>query len=188
MYAAVAQTPQPYDIKGERLGMSFEEFKKNHYNFRAGNPQKHIKDAFSPHCVTGKSDVFLMLSVEEAAIGITACYPGIDPLDELILHKHPGPTLANQKLQAYTFYFYKGKLFKIIAVFKADEYDAMKAAFIEKFGKTFLERSNSIIWSNGISTVGLTHYASGDNSIMLMTLKSVMDEINSILPKPKNDL
>lgn len=200
-----AQGVQPYDIKGDKLGMSLEEFKKHHYSFHAGSPKLHVPDSTGPFC-TDRADSEMFLSADEAAAGVVSCYPAWSVyrpgLANLNRATHAeAETLANVELQGIAFHFYKGQLFKIIVIFPAEGYDIMKVAFAEKFGAPVIiphelqnaygakfdgEESN---WTNGVSSIQMKRRASDlSTGGMVMLLPDIQKQVEAAMPKKPKDL
>lgn len=183
--AAFSQVAKPqFDLKGVKLGLSLEQFKQDHYSFRRGDPKHHIPDGIGPHCVEHTNDALLMLSTEEAAAGVIACYGGDDIIKEIVVKTKPAPTLANIPLRTYSFFFFSGRLFKVVAAFDSENYSHLQAAFSEKFGKPDAEKSgDQTIWSNGNETIGITHLVSNGWGIMEFVDMVIQKQINEKRPK-----
>jgi hypothetical protein len=221
----VQQQPiQPYDIKGDRLGMSLDEFKQKHYSVENGGG-KNYADIVAPLCtdhVDGGDQQFhdlfnrlaklkgttpmpdfnaaLFVPDGQASIGVIACYPGKNFTMDIALGRTP-PTIANVPLKTYAFHFYQGKLFKIIAVFSVEGYDAMKTAFTEKFGAPEVtphelqnaygakfdgEESN---WTNGVSAIEMKRRVTDlSTGAMIMMMPDVQKQVEAALPKKAKDL
>jgi hypothetical protein len=199
------QAPEPYDIKGDRLGMSMKDFTAKHP---------------APTCKHGYPEPLLFLPGDDAAVGVVACYPGpgsdipgmlAGTKDAYIRaqveqFKHPGTlplnvTIANLPLVGLAFHFYKDRLFRIMVTFKSDDYSTMKTAFTEKFGPPVVtpgEVQNRLgakfdaeesRWSNGVSAIIIKHrVADTETASVLVVLSAIQKEVEEAKPSPKKDL
>lgn len=194
-----------YDIKGDRLGMLLKEFGEKYYSFTAGDAKKRVPDFIGPFCVDHE-DSLLLLSSDDAAAGVIACFPGDAvyagdvPAFNRSTHAQP-QTFANVILKSVSYQFYRGRLFRIAASFDASNYETMKAAFVSKFGTpkaTESEAQNryeakfaneTVQWSNGTSAIEMRQrFTDLETSFIVMAVPSVQQRVDAARPKPKQDL
>jgi hypothetical protein len=183
-----------YDIKGDRLGMTLEEYGKAHYSFFPGDRKSKVSPSIGPYC-KDHDDSLSFLTKDEAAAGVASCanYP--------ILIGTP-TTVANMPMTGIAFKFFKGHMFDVIAVFKEGDYATVKAAFVGKFGAPTSSHVNQVqnrmgakfddetlTWSNGVSAIELRQRASDlDTSAFSIYIPKMLEEVQALLPKPKKDL
>jgi hypothetical protein len=190
-----AEPAKLYDIKGDHLGMTLEEFAKKHYYYVAPIPKQKYRGFIGPDC-EDRDQPSLFLSAQEASVGVIACAA------ERSNWSGPQSTLANVPLQGIGYKFFKGHLFSIMAVFGSDNYAAMKASFTETFGAPASSNSHEVqnrmgakfdddttVWSNGLSMIEMRQRQSDLNtSFLIVYLPKVQEEVEALLPKPKKDL
>jgi hypothetical protein len=177
---AQSQTANPpYDLKGDRLGTSLEDFKAKYHHSISGDTRQ------APFC-TDKEN------------GLTECQI-YWPFEKL--QRNAVETIANAPADLM-FQFVDGKLWEISAVFNQKDFETAKKAFIEKlgdpksneskvyenaFGATF---SGLILgWDNGTSTILLVERNQNLNTSSIQMDHTALAAIaKARLPKPKSDI
>jgi hypothetical protein len=197
-----AEAAKLYEIKGDRLGMTLEEFGQHHYSSTPANAKAKYRGFIGPYCVD-HDEPSLFLNAQEAEMGVVACSPSssiYNPAYARIIGQTQ-PTLANVPLKGIGFKFYKGHLFSIVAVFEAKDYAALKASFVEKFGSAISNLrevqnrmgakfdDDTATWANGVSAIEIRQRQTDlETSALVVYLPKVQEEVTSLLPKPKKDL
>jgi hypothetical protein len=142
----------PYDLKGDRLGMSLGDFRDKHHR-NVGDVDvkgKYHEDAHqAPFC-------------EDKGNGLTECQIYF-PFEKA--EGKAAETIANAPADLM-FEFVDGKLWGISAVFKQADFETVKKGFTEKFGDPKSSESKMyqnafgatfsgqiLGWNNGTSTI-----------------------------------
>ncbi len=169
----------PYDLKGDRLGMSLEDFKAKYRHSVRGDPRE------APFC-------------EDKGNGLTECQIYF-PFEKA--EGKAAETIANVPADLM-FEFVDGKLWGISAVFKQTDFETVKKGFTEKFGdpKSSESRmyqnafgatfSGQILgWNNGTSTILLVERNRNLNTSSVQMEHTDLAAIaNGRRPKPKPDM
>ncbi len=146
--ASSSNTPFLYELKGDRLGMSFEEFKRKYGRGEEGAPER------LPICSNeawGANKAALHSEPWHAPAGII--HARID---------HPAennpPTIGGVKTQLLLYHFLDGQLFRISAFFPTDLFHLVRRAAMEKYGDPNFEtqQPRQVVWQNPVSAVFLT--------------------------------
>jgi hypothetical protein len=138
---------QFYELKGDRLGISIEEF-KGKYN-RSGEGGQRL-----PIC-------------SDTAWGANKASLESDPWHQAakIIHaridlptENNSPTVAGVKTELLLYHFIDGKLFRMTAKLPTDQFHLISEAAIKKYGPVTREshKPRQLIWENAVSTVILT--------------------------------
>jgi hypothetical protein len=138
---------QPYEFKGDRLGMGLAEFRSRHARQIPGCSQR------LPWCSDESTDQRVAELHSEpwhAAAGIV--HARVD------LPFEPSPTIAGAVVQRLLYQFVDGKLFRISALFENDHFPAVCEGMISKHGKATSERQRprQLVWENQSSSIVLT--------------------------------
>jgi hypothetical protein len=143
----VAPGDQLYELKGDRLGITLEEF-KGKYN-RSGEGGQRL-----PIC-------------SDTAWGANKASLESEPWHQAakILHaridlptENNSPTVAGVKTELLLYHFIDGKLFRITAKLPTDQFHLVSEAAIKKYGPVTREtqKPRQLIWENPLATVILT--------------------------------
>jgi hypothetical protein len=161
-------TVQPYELKGDRLGMSLAEFKARHY-------RKVGKKGHAPFCSDEGAAEVQKTRPPFVDCALFARYEVPDSLDRLPSYM----TVANLNPWSYLFKFYEGQLFEIEVAFITlgppedlmSTYRRLYDALISTYGppttsekrlrKNRYNEDFEIVlptWQNGVSTRQLLWY------------------------------
>ncbi len=138
---------QLYELKGDRLGMTLEEF-RGKYN-RSGDGGQRL-----PLCsdtAWGANKASLHTEPWHRAAGIIHARIDLPTEDN-------SPTVAGVKTEMLLYHFIDGKLFRISARFPTDQFHVVSDAAIKKYGPVTREIHNprQLIWENPWASVYLT--------------------------------
>jgi hypothetical protein len=198
----VKPEPEPYELKGNRLGMSLSDFKTRYFHVPTGDtrPGPFCSDAYPDGFSrrTKLHDTAALDAVKaDTAAGLVTCKIFF-PYEEM---EGPKSTVANVPV-VLLFDFVDGKLYRIGASFRQEVFDRVRAAFTEKYGEPNLAETKTyqnafgatfagqiILWSNGLSSIQLTERGIDLNTSTLTFLHtSLAKEAEARKPKPKPDL
>jgi hypothetical protein len=177
----LAAEKRPFDIKGDRLGMSLAGFKQKYY--RNLGPNKPP----APHCSDrqpNRDNPMLFYKAEMAKAGIVAAattYP-----HEAFETKPVKSTIAGVETDAFIYKFVDGKLYEISISFGAKGFPLVKKALAAKFGEPLDSESpihqalaggntggETVVWSNEVSTIVLWQRTGDLKPLMLVTHKQL---------------
>ncbi len=136
-----------YDIKGDRLGMSLEDFKQRYA--RSGEGGHKLPLCSDTAWGTNKASLHSEPWHRQANI----IHARIDlPTED------NSPTVAGVKTELLLYQFIDGRLFRVIANFPTDQFHLVSEAAIKKYGPATREtqRPRQLIWDNPIASVILT--------------------------------
>jgi hypothetical protein len=150
-----------YELKGDRLGMSLEEFKAKYHRVVKGT------DHPAPACS----------KEEDGFVTCTTIF-----MFEQIKDESVAPTIAGVPTDSLLYEFMDGTLFRISASFSKSNYTTVRDGFIAKYGKPSNVKMLSVQnkmggqfpstetrWLNGLSSIILVERSYRlDNSSMLM--------------------
>ena len=144
---AAASSDEPFELKGDRLGTSLEEF-KGKYN-RSGEGGQRL-----PLC-------------SDTAWGANKASLRSEPWHQIakIIHaridlpaEDNSPTIAGVKTELLLYHFIDSQLFRITAYLPTDQFHLVSEAAINKYGPVIREtqRPRQLFWENAASSVILT--------------------------------
>lgn len=140
--------PQPYDLKGDHLGMHLNEFKRKHHRVIQGHNET------APWCSDtrpGEEMESLLSKTYYAEAGLINCRLDF-PFERI--QGNPPPTVAGVETQLLIYEFVDQQLFRIIALYSNDDFDTVCEALLAKYGTpTQEEDAKFFLWSNGVSTI-----------------------------------
>jgi hypothetical protein len=167
---------RPYEIKGDRLGMSLEFFKFRHYRVIPGDARP------APFCSDLQPDLdnpFLLYTADlhgAKIIHASTTFPfehhGVEP---------NRPTIAGAETQVFVYRFLDEMLYEMNVVIDRDDYrqvrDALEAkygaptareerVYQNAFGASF--ESEVLVWSNEISEIYIFELAGDTDTSMLI--------------------
>jgi hypothetical protein len=182
---------RPFDIKGDRLGMSLAAFNRKYYRDRG--PRKPP----APHSSADRPDKdnpMLNYKAEMAKVGIVAAAPiyASEPYDTRPIKA----TIAGVDAERFIYKFIDGKLYEISVSFDQRRFQRVKEALKAKFGAP-LGKDSEVIenllgansggdvsrWSNKVSSMLLYERAGDLTSILLVTDKQLAAEAERRLAK-----
>jgi hypothetical protein len=124
--ASLAQSPEPYHVKDDVLGETVAAYRRNHQNERDCVLRKELRSALAPSVQTCTT-----------------------------LAMYQQMTYGNHPVWGRKVAFDDGKLYSIYMTFSSDTYDRMLGLLTEKFGAPASTRSETAVWTNGVSTIML---------------------------------
>lgn len=147
--SGIAQGPdEPFEIKGDPLGMTMADFKHKYARFTPDGRQDLPICSDMPGYI-GKADLHGEAWHRKAGI----VHARVDnPLEE------NSPTVAGVKTDLFLYQFIDGKLFRISAWFATDLFHLVSEAVLQKYGKPTSEtkQPRELVWENNISKIILT--------------------------------
>ncbi len=160
--AIPAVSSEPFDLKGDRLGMSLQKFKAK-YDRKV---QGHNESApFCSDAMPGQEISTLLAEPWHTRAGIVNCSITF-PFEA---YRGGAPTIGDVKTELLVHHFVDGKLYRISAWFPHDGYLKVAAGMIARHGPPAHRETNSyqnrfgatftgeeLIWDNAVSTIALT--------------------------------
>jgi DNA-directed RNA polymerase subunit RPC12/RpoP len=145
--AAPNPNDQLYELKGDRLGMSLDEF-RGKYN-RSGEGGQRLPLCSDTTWGANKAS----LRTEPWHQGAKIIHARVDlPTED------NSPTVAGVKTELLLYQFVDGKLFRIAAFLPTDQFHVISEAAIKKYGPVTreIQRPRQLIWENPQASVVLT--------------------------------
>jgi hypothetical protein len=136
-----------YQLKGDRLGMSLEDFKQKYF--------RHVEGGHKlPLCsdtAWGANKASLHSEPWHREAGIIHARVDLPAEDN-------SPTVAGVKTELLLYQFVDGKLFRIAAHLPTDQFHLVSEAAIKKFGPVTREtqKPRQLIWENPLASIALT--------------------------------
>jgi hypothetical protein len=178
-----AQGPdEPYELKGDALGMSLDEFKQKYARFTPDGRQDLPICSNMPGYI-GKADLHGEAWHRKANI----VHARVDnPLED------NSPTVAGVKTDLLLYQFVDGKLFRISALFATDLFHLVSEAVLNKFGPPAHEtkQPREMTWENNVARISLTRGTvhPRTSSFLHMTHKELQALAESRMPKASHDI
>jgi len=149
--AAPANAPSDellYELKGDRLGMGLDEFKRKYARGEEGSRER------LPMCsdaAWGVAKLSLHSQTWHQAAGIISARIDLPAEDN-------SPTVAGVKTELLLYQFIDGLLFRIAAFFPTDLFHIVCEAALIKYGPVTHEthRPRQLVWENALASVILT--------------------------------
>jgi hypothetical protein len=185
---------EPFDLKGDRLGMSLKEFKAKYTRKVEG----HNESApFSSETRPRQELPTLLAESWHTDAGIVNCSITF-PFEAF---RGNAPTIADVKTELLVHHFVDGKLYRITAWLPHDGYLKVKMGLIAKegdpdreetstyqnsFGATFT--GESLTWTNAVSTITLTErFGRLDTSALVFEHRELAAMVHSRTPAPTDE-
>ena len=173
---------QPYEIKGDPLGMALADFKQKYARFTHDGRQDLPVCSDMPGYI-GKAELHCEGWHRKANI----VHGRVDnPAEE------NSPTIAGIKTDLFLYQFVDGKLFRISAWFATDLFHMVHEAVKMKYGKPTRETKQplELIWENNIAEIVLTRGTVHPRtySTLHMVHKELMKLVQSRAPKATDDI
>lgn len=172
---------QLYQLKGDELGMSLDEFKGKYA--RSGDGGQKL-----PLCsdtAWGANKASLHSEPWHRQAGIITARIDLPSEDN-------SPTVAGVKTDLLLYQFIDGKLFRIAAFLPTDQFHLVSEAAIKKYGPVTREtqKPRQLIWENPIATVVLTRGSvhPREASILELTHKQLDELATSRTPTGAADI
>lgn len=155
----IRRANEPFDLKGDRLGMTLEEFKAKYRRKVEG----HNESApFSSETLPRQEIVSLLTEPWHTDAGIVNCSITF-PFES---YTGNAPTIAEVKAELLVHHFVDGKLYKITAWFPHDGYAQVQEGLIAKHGNPKMRETNeyqnrlgatftgdTLLWADNASTI-----------------------------------
>jgi hypothetical protein len=170
-----------YELKGDRLGMSFDEFKQKYARESQGGREKlplSSDDAWGPNRAA------LHVEPWHKAAGIV--HARID-----LPAENDSPTVAGVKTELLLYHFIDNRLFRISAFFPTDQFHVVSDAAGTKYGLATKESQNprQLLWENSLASVvlsrGMVHPPTP--STLVLIYKPLAELAESRAPKGAGD-
>jgi hypothetical protein len=136
-----------YQLKGDRLGMSLEEFKQKYHRQVEGG----YKLPLCSDTAFGANKAALHAEPWHREAGIVNARVDLPAEDN-------SPTVAGIKTELLLYQFVDGKLFRIAALFPTDQFHIVSEAALSKYGVVTREtqKPRQLVWENPLAWVTLT--------------------------------
>jgi len=181
--SGTAQGPdEPYELKGDPLGMSLADFKQKYARFTQDGRQDLPICSDMPGYI-GKADLHGEAWHRRAGI----IHARVDnPLED------NSPTVAGVKTDLFLYQFVDGQLFRISAWFATDLFHVVSEAVVQKFGRPQHEtkQPRELIWENDLSQIILTRGTVHPRTYSTLHLvhKQLLSTAQSRAPKASDDI
>jgi hypothetical protein len=135
----------PYELKGDRLGMTLADFKSKYARTVGGMKMPYCSDM-----APGQANAALRSEPWHAAAGIV--HGRVDLPSE-----SNSPTVAGVKSELLLYHFVDGQLFRMTALFDTEAFHLVRDALEQKQGDPTTEIKDplELAWANGVSTIRL---------------------------------
>jgi hypothetical protein len=133
----------PFELKGDRLGMTLVEFKQKYARTVGGVKMPYTSDSFP-----GQANPSLWSEPWHAAAGIVHARVELPS-------EGNSPTIAGVKTDLFLYQFVDGKLYRITVLFDTEAFHLVREAMVQKHGpptQEFKERVE-LAWENSVSTI-----------------------------------
>lgn len=182
---------EPYELKGDMLGMDIKFFKEKYRRSVAG----HNEDA--PFCSDSNPNKRITTLLSEDwhyQAGIVNCRTTF-PFES---YRGANPTVSGVATDMLIYHFVDGKLFKITTRFKHGGFQDVRNALLAKYGKSsdeIVEYKNRFgatfsgetkVWRNSVSSIELVErHGDLDSSVLFLKHKELDSVAKKRVPKPK---
>lgn len=177
-------SPQPvlYELKGDRLGMNLDDFKKKYARSVEGT---HATLPLCSDTAWGANKASLHSEPWHKDAGIV--YARVDmPAEE------NSPSVAGVKTELLLYQFVDGKLFRISAFFPTDQFHVVSEAAVKKYGPVTREvaKPRQLVWENEVAEIVLLRGALHPPAPSAMHLihKELVKEAEVRMPKGVQDI
>jgi hypothetical protein len=170
-----------YELKGDKLGMSIEEFKEKYARSGEGG----IKLPLCSDTAWGANKATLHSEPWHRQANIVTARIDLPAEDN-------SPTVAGVKTELLLYQFVDGQLFRIAAFLPTDQFHIVSEAAIKKYGPVTREnqRPRQLYWDNPIATVVLTrgNVHPREPSILELTHRQLAELAQSRTPSAAADI
>jgi hypothetical protein len=137
--------PLPYELKGDRLGMTLEEFKAKYARNAGGVVMPFCADSCAGQAIAA-------LNSEAWHVGAGLVNARVDLPSE-----NSSPTIAGVKTEQFLYHFVDGRLYRMTVHFDTEAFHLIHAALVQKQGPAVKENKErgELWWENGVSTIHL---------------------------------
>jgi hypothetical protein len=136
-----------YELKGDRLGMSLDDFKQKYHRQVEGG----YKLPLCSDTAFGANKASLHSEPWHRQAGIVHARIDLPAEDN-------SPTVAGVKTELLIYQFVDGKLFRMAASFPTDQFHLVSEAAINKYGPVTREtqKPRQLVWENPVASIFLT--------------------------------
>jgi hypothetical protein len=170
----------PFELKGDRLGMTLPEFKTKYARSIGGMTMPYCSDA-----LPGQSNTALWSEPWHSAAGL------VNGRTELP-SENASPTVAGVKTDLFLYHFVDGQLFRMTALFDTEAFHLVRDALVQKQGPPTSETKEpmELAWENSVSTIRLVRGAMRPkkSSTLLYTHNDLQRLAESRTPQRQTDL
>lgn len=144
--AGMTVEEQLFELKGDKLGMSLEDFKRKYHRDEEGGQKLPL----CSDTAWGAAKATLHSEPWHRQAGIVTARVDLPSEDN-------SPTVAGVKTELLLYQFVDGKLFRIAASFPTDQFHLVKEAAIKKYGPVTREsqKPHQLVWENPVASVAL---------------------------------
>ena len=171
---------QPFELKGDRLGMALRDFKAKYTRALGGIRLPYCSDS-SP----GQTNATLWSEPWHAAAGIV--HGRIELPSE-----NNSPTIAGVKTEIFLYHFVDGQLYRMTALFDTEAFHLVREAMVQKFGDATQETKMpmELRWNNAVSTIYLVRGTMRPKkwSSIVLTHHELQELADSRVPQREADL
>ncbi len=173
---------EPYELKGDPLGLSMADFKAKYARFTPDGRQDLPVCSDQPGYI-GKADLHGEAWHRKAGI----VHARVDHPSE-----DNSPTVAGVKTDLLLYQFVNGQLFRISALFATDLFHVVSEAVIQKYGLPTheMKQPRELVWENQVSRITLargTVHPRTPSKLELVHLK-LAEVAESRIPKAAEDI
>jgi len=182
--AQIDEEHRPYELKGDRLGMTLQMFKAKYYREmgQGENPAPFCSDR-TPHI-----DICTLLyKAEYAKAGIVHASTTF-PYEASGLRPNK-PTIAGVPAELFVYQFVDGKLYEITIFFDQADFDQVMEALKAKYGEPTRKNRQTyenafgakfdgdvVVWANAVSEIMIYERAGRtDQSLLIFTHKKLSE-------------
>jgi hypothetical protein len=179
--AAATLAEQLYELKGDRLAMTIDEFKEKYARSGEGG----LKLPLCSDTAWGSNKATLHSEAWHKQAGIVSARVDL-PAEE------NSPTVAGVKTELLLYQFVDGKLFRMAAFLPTDQFHVVSEAAIRKYGPVTREthKPRQLIWENPIASITLSrgNVHPREPSILELVHKELADLAGSRTPTAATDI
>lgn len=172
---------QPYELKGDRLAMTIEEFKEKYARSGEGG----LKLPLCSDTAWGANKASLHSEPWHKQAGIISARVDLPAEDN-------SPTVAGVKTELLLYQFIDGKLFRIAAFLPTDQFHVVSEAAMKKYGPATreIQKPRQLVWDNPIASVVLTrgNVHPREASVLELTHKFLAELAASRTPTAATDI
>jgi hypothetical protein len=172
---------QLFELKGDRLGMSLDDFKQKYSRSGEGG----VKLPLCSDTAWGANKATLHSAPWHSKAGIINARIDLPAEDN-------SPTVAGVKTELLLYQFIDGKLYRINAFFPTDQFHIVHEAAMKKYGPPTREsqKPRQLYWENPVASVVLTRGTvhPREASILELTHKQLTELADSRTPTAAADI
>jgi hypothetical protein len=172
---------QLYELKGDRLGMSLDDFKKKYERSGEGG----VRLPLCSDTAWGANKASLRSEPWHQKASIIHARVDMPSEDN-------SPTVAGVKSELLLYQFIDGKLFRIAALLPTDKFHVISEAAVQKYGPVSREtqKPRQLVWENPIAWIALTRGTvhPPEPSVLELVHRQLQHEADSRIPVGAMDI